>query len=98
MRVKEATTLVVIPSTLTSFTDCDPHGHDTGGPPAQDAVIDKKNYYLKWESIARCLLSRQVCFLAFEARGIEPMPLAFKASVVSLAPVVLHSTSSASKL
>ena len=50
-----------------------------------------KNHYHKWESIPCRLLSRQVGgLLAFEASGIEPMSLAFKASVISTAPVVLH--------
>jgi len=44
------------------------------------------------------LLSRQARLLAFEASGIEPVPLAFKASVMSTAPVVLHYTIGGSQM
>ena len=53
---------------------------------------DKKNY-LRWDSILGYLLSRQVCSLTFKAGVIEPMPLAFKASEMSAAPLVLYYTS-----
>ena len=36
--------------------------------------------------------------LAFEASGIEPVSLAFKARVVSVAPLVLHYTSRGSEI
>ena len=52
-----------------------------------------KNYYRERESIPCHLLSRQVYLLAFEASGIEPVSLAFKASAMSIAPLVLHYTS-----
>ena len=54
----------------------------------------QKNHYHKGESIPCCLLSRQAHLLAFEASGIQFVPLTFKASVMSTAPVVLHYTSS----
>ena len=57
-----------------------------------------KSYHLKRESITWCLLSRQVHLLAFEASRIEPVPLTFKASVMSTAPVVLHYTSGGSRM
>jgi len=58
----------------------------------------QKNTHHKWESIPSCLLSRRVCLLAFEASGIEPVPLAFKASATSTAPVVLHYASEGSQM
>jgi len=44
------------------------------------------------------LLLRQVCFLAFQTSGIYPIPLAFKASFVSTAPLVVHLTSAGSRI
>ena len=42
------------------------------------------------ESITCHSLSRQVCWLAFETSGIEPIPLAFEASVRLIALLVLQ--------
>ena len=52
-----------------------------------------KNHCHKGELIPCYLLSRQVCSLAFEASGIEPvLPLAFKANGMSTAPMMLRNT------
>ena len=44
----------------------------------QGAADGQQKYYHKWESIPRRLLSRQTCFLAFEASGIEPVATCFQ--------------------
>ena len=63
-----------------------------------DILIQPKNHYPKLESIPFHLLSRQVCFLTFQTSGIDPIPLAFKASFMSSAPLVLHCTRTGSRI
>ena len=57
-----------------------------------------KKYYLGRYSILSYLLSRQVCLLTFKAGMIEPVPLAFKASEMSAAPLVPYYTSTVSQI
>jgi len=60
--------------------------------------MEMKKYYPKQESIPCHSLSRRVCLLALEANRIEPVPLAFKTSGISNAPLVLHYTSRVSRI
>jgi len=54
--------------------------------------------YFGWDSILSYSLSRQVCSLTFKAGVIEPMPLAFKASEMSAAPLVPYYISPVSQI
>ena len=65
-------------------------------PPFLDK--ETKSCYPKQESIPCRSLSRRACWLALEASGIEPVPLAFKASGISTAPLVLYYPSTVSRI
>jgi hypothetical protein len=62
------------------------------------AAMNDKNCYPKQEPIPCHLLSRQMCFFAFKTSGIDLISLAFKASFMSTAPLVLHYTITASRI
>ena len=76
-------------------------GLSTDGPIVHDTKgvsMYHKKYYLGQYLILSYLLSRQVCSLTFKAGMIEPLPLAFKASEMSVAPLVPYYTSTVSQI
>ncbi len=64
---------------------------------AQEGKEQKNPSRNQSRAAAACFQGKSAYF-AFEASGIEPVPLAFKASVMSTAPVVLHNTTEGSQM